>query len=126
MRPMLDKRNSRISEILKLNESIDIQSNNQIGLKDNEKNSSIFSFKHLHEKNENLGIHLLRSITARIIQFAIGGYVYCALFCIKREYKYLAFIIPILLIPMEVIYIYFQRKGREFKWYTFFNLFFKS
>lgn len=69
------------------------------------------------ENNIKLGLIFLRIVFVRVLLLAICGKMFISFFCVYQSYKYLAFLIPIFLIPADLIYILLKRKGKELKWY---------
>lgn len=59
---------------------------------------------------------LLKLIVVRIFLVLLCGYAMAFFICISSNYRTLALIIPVFLIPIDVIYICLSKDGRDFTW----------
>lgn len=74
-------------------------------------------------KKLNLAFKIIKLVFVRAILVTICGLLTSFYICITNlKYIYLLFILPIIVIVIETIYICVRRHGRDFNWYliTFF------
>ncbi len=82
---------------------------------------SALSMNFLFVKNKRLRNYyrILKSILIRLILAAICIYILISYQCMTKGKKlYYLFLIPILVIMIETLYIAVKRKGNDFRWFV--------